>query len=82
MVDSPIARRIAALYREQDHIYATLGRGGLWRTNDLTRLADVQAALAELWNLRRQEDALRRAGGTQRCLGPTDAKTHRSRRIV
>lgn len=83
MVDSPFVARIAALCDEQLRIRATLGRGGLWRQNDkVDRLDAIATALHELWELRRREDALRRAGGRASCLGPTDARAHRSRRIV
>ena len=80
MIASPTLTRIAALYDEQQRIRATLG--GLWRSNDLTRLDQIATALHDLWELRRLEDCLRRAGGVPRDLGPTDGKTNRSRRIV
>jgi len=74
--------RIVALYHERLAIYAALGYGGLWRDVDLSRLAEVETALAVLWEQRRREVALASAGGQPRNLGPAHGGTPKSRRIV
>lgn len=60
--DDDLTARINALAEEEHELYERAGSGGGPDSADSARLAQVRLELEQLWDLRRQREALAAAG--------------------